>query len=80
MGLGLQMEWHMLLLAAVEGRQKDLSSGRREKRLLPFTAMAAKQSTKKRLRDMDSDDQVDWYNRQAEVVQNRGMAKRLCAL
>eukprot|EP00971_Amphidinium_carterae_P351337 6492062-Amphidinium_carterae.1 len=46
----------------------------------PFTAMAAKPSTKKRLRDMDSDDQVDWYNRQAEVVQNRGMAKRLCAL
>eukprot|EP00971_Amphidinium_carterae_P101828 2015490-Amphidinium_carterae.4 len=41
--------------------------------------MADKQA-KKRLRDMDSDDQVDWYNRQAEIVQNRGLAKRLCVL
>eukprot|EP00971_Amphidinium_carterae_P215756 4282942-Amphidinium_carterae.1 len=40
----------------------------------------AGQPVKKRLRDMDSDDQVDWYNRQAEIVQNRGLAKRLCVL
>eukprot|EP00971_Amphidinium_carterae_P320810 6376932-Amphidinium_carterae.1 len=32
--------------------------------------MAAK-PVKKRLRDMDSDDQVDWYNRQAEIVQDK---------